>query len=479
MMKNLIKKLLIFVVIVACCSTAKAGTKTFIHQVDQLFSGAQSPDDARIAAIAKAKREIIEKAGTYLESLTVVKNNQLIKNDIISIANGILETKVLSQQNYTQSNMFGIRLTLEVTVDTNIVKQRIDSLLKNEYALEELKKLRSREKDLLKKIEELERKNNDIHKNGTKIKEKTNLKHDFKTTSKKIEAEWFLIAGMWREDEGLYDKAMAYYDKAIEYDPNSILAYNNKGWILFQQGNFEDAISNFSKAIEIDKNYVAAYSNRGEAFNAIGLYTLAISDHNNAITLGRGKYAQSYNGRGNTYYKLGNFNEALLDYSQAITIKPKWSLLYLNRGSVYFMLEQYQKAINDFNKVIYLNPYEIRAYVELGNVYYAINNYGKSFEMYTYSINSGINNAQIYRKRGDIYNEYIGDKDKALMDYTKAISLDPEYYPTYFGRGLLNIELQNFKLARDDLLYYYKMAPAEEDKNVVKRLLERLGVSVD
>jgi hypothetical protein len=41
--------------------------------VRQTFGGGQSPDDARIAAVAKAKREALEKAGTYIEHLTVVK----------------------------------------------------------------------------------------------------------------------------------------------------------------------------------------------------------------------------------------------------------------------------------------------------------------------------------------------------------------------------------------------------------------------
>ena len=48
--------------------------QTITHTVKQPFGGNQSPDDARIAAVAKAKREALEMVGTYIESLTVVKN---------------------------------------------------------------------------------------------------------------------------------------------------------------------------------------------------------------------------------------------------------------------------------------------------------------------------------------------------------------------------------------------------------------------
>jgi tetratricopeptide (TPR) repeat protein len=47
--------------------------ETITRTVWQPFGGSQSPDNARVAATAKAKRDALEQAGTYIESLTVVK----------------------------------------------------------------------------------------------------------------------------------------------------------------------------------------------------------------------------------------------------------------------------------------------------------------------------------------------------------------------------------------------------------------------
>jgi hypothetical protein len=52
--------------------------------VRQPFGGSQSPDDARVAATAKAKREALEIAGTYIESLTVVKDH-VVEKDVKSL----------------------------------------------------------------------------------------------------------------------------------------------------------------------------------------------------------------------------------------------------------------------------------------------------------------------------------------------------------------------------------------------------------
>jgi hypothetical protein len=82
--------------------------QTVTHTVKQSFGGSQSPDDARISAVAKAKREALEMAGTYIESLTVVKNSQVDKDEILALAAGVLKAEVVSQKNYASDDAFGI-----------------------------------------------------------------------------------------------------------------------------------------------------------------------------------------------------------------------------------------------------------------------------------------------------------------------------------------------------------------------------------
>ncbi len=74
--------------------------QTITHTVKQVFGGSQSPDDAKIVAVAKAKREALELAGTYIESTTIVRNSSVAKDEIIALSAGILEAEVISQKNF-------------------------------------------------------------------------------------------------------------------------------------------------------------------------------------------------------------------------------------------------------------------------------------------------------------------------------------------------------------------------------------------
>jgi len=146
----------------ACPLTAQAKIETFTKVVSQPFGGSQSPDDARFAAIAKAKREILEEAGTYMESLTVVRNFAVEKDEILALAAGVLKTEIVSQKNYTTGDAFGITIVAKVVVDTNILEERIKKLLQDRTLLEKYRKIQQREKELLTKIAKLQKRDRNI-----------------------------------------------------------------------------------------------------------------------------------------------------------------------------------------------------------------------------------------------------------------------------------------------------------------------------
>jgi hypothetical protein len=166
-------------------STASfAEIKTYEYTVKQPFGGSQAPDDARIAAVAKAKREVLELAGTYLESLTVVQDSMVKKDEILALAAGVLKAEIVSQENYHTEDAFGIIVIAKVDVDTSILEKRIERLLKDQEKLVLYEKLVKREKDLLKKIYALENMNRQLMRDWDEDpKKKEKLKRDFKQTT--------------------------------------------------------------------------------------------------------------------------------------------------------------------------------------------------------------------------------------------------------------------------------------------------------
>jgi hypothetical protein len=162
---------------------AHARIKTYTYTIKQPFGGSQSPDDARIAGIAKAKREILEMAGTYLETLTLVKQGRLDKDDIIALAAGVLKVEVVSQKNYASGDAFGIEIKVKADVDTSVLEKRVKQLLDDRKWFEKYKESTRREKELLAKVKRLEEE--EVKKGGIIIPE----------TAKETPMEAKVIAG--------------------------------------------------------------------------------------------------------------------------------------------------------------------------------------------------------------------------------------------------------------------------------------------
>lgn len=145
-------KQLIFIVLTFFCLLpipAFAEIKTVTHTILQPFGGSQSPDDARIAGIHKAKREALEQFGTYIESTTVVKNAQVDSDEILALTAGVTKAEVIKQTNYTDGDAFGIEILVKVELDTALIEKSLKMMLADRNHLKDLKDARERENELL------------------------------------------------------------------------------------------------------------------------------------------------------------------------------------------------------------------------------------------------------------------------------------------------------------------------------------------
>ena len=381
----------------------------------QPFGGSQSPDDARIAAIAKAKREALERAGIYVESLLVVKNAIVEKDEILALTAGVLQAEVVSQKSYLTGDAFGIEVIVKVVVDTAVLEERVKKLLQDRPHLKQLQEAQKREKDLLQKLAKLEEENQSLTKQGQSTKK---LEKPFRDVSQGLTAVgWFYKASSLWDGEKITDPM-----KAIEY---------------------------LNNAINLEKDYAEAYGNRGIAYGDLGQYQRAIEDHNQAIRL-KPDDALAYNNRGIAYAKLGQHQRAIEDYNQAIRLKPDDALAYISRGAAYGDLGQYQRAIEDYNESIRLKPDYAMAYYNRGYAYSVLGQYQRAIEDYNQAIRLKPDYALAYHNRGLSYYD-LGEYRRAIEDNNQAIRLKPDYAEAYNNRGLIYILLGNQNLGCLDL----------------------------
>ena len=147
----------------------------------------------------------------------------------------------------------------------------------------------------------------------------------------------------------------------------------NQGVYLQQQGQHEEAIAEYDEAIQLNPQYVDAYTNRGIAHQNLGQYERAIQDYDEAIRLNP-KDTLAYNNRGSVYHTLGQLQRAIQDYDEAIRLDPQLAGAYGNRGVAHSSLGQYEQAIKDYDDAIRLEPQLAGTYANRGLAYTLVGN---------------------------------------------------------------------------------------------------------
>ena len=319
--RDVVFVILVWLILLALPAGGAAETKVFDHTVDQAFSGSQSPDDAYMAAMTKAKFEVLELAGTYLESLTVVENAILSQDEVTALAGGVLTTEVVKKENYANDQTFGIILTTRIEVDTGVLHQRMDKLLQDRSLLRKYNEIREREQELLEKIRQLEAMNS----SQTERKaQPTRFDDEF------TELSAALTASQWLE----------------------------KAYALWTHGRFSDppaAIENLNQAIALDDDNARTFNSRAVAYLNLGKINDAEEDLNKALTLDA-DYADAYNNLGSLRYRKGDYEAAISAYNMAIDRQPDLAEAILNRGLASRKLFRFEESLEDFRRAMDLEP---------------------------------------------------------------------------------------------------------------------------
>ncbi len=298
-----------------------AATKIFNHTVDQSFSGSQSPDDAYMAAITRAKFEVLELAGTYLESLTVVENFILTKDEVTALAGGVLTTEVLKKENYATDKTFGILLSTRIEVNTDILKMRMDKLLNDHTLLHKYNEIHDREKELLEKIKQLEQAARNL---PDTVPRPDNLSNNFSSISAALTATQWLEKAIALWSNGQFSdpsSAVDYLSQAIARDGENPRTFNNRAVAYLNMSKLPEAENDLITALQQNPNYADAHINMGSLHYRRGDYQKAIASYTLALE-NQPEYFEAILNRGMASRKLFNFEDAFEDFRRAMLIAP-------------------------------------------------------------------------------------------------------------------------------------------------------------
>jgi tetratricopeptide (TPR) repeat protein len=291
-----------------------------------------------------------------------------------------------------------------------------------------------------------------------------------------------------------YQGAVETFDRAVESDRNSLEAYYGRGEAYYQLQDFNQAIQDFNQVLEINPQDAQAYLYRGYALAELGKYEEAIEDYNKSIDLNPDN-ANAYHHRGIAYQNTEKIDKALIDYTVAINLNPNNAQVYIDRANLYYNLADVEQEIADYTQAINIQPDSAKAFELRGEAYETKNqdqkaikdfaaaaslylqqqetaefqrifkaiakkyetedlspppqNYNQQLIDYTLAISQNPQDAQAYKNRGIVHKD-LGESEKAIADLTRAISFAPEDFQTYNNRGIVYQNLAKYDDAIDD-----------------------------
>merc|ERR1719507_1276197 len=244
-----------------------------------------------------------------------------------------------------------------------------------------------------------------------------------------------------------FTKAITHYEKAIEMDPTEITFRSNLAAVHFEKKDYEECVKVCEKAIEIGRENRAdfkliakAYNRAGNAYKKIGNLQAAKTAFEKALTEHRTpdyrlnlseieaaikkqeeeayinpELADAEKLKGNECFKSGDWANAVKFYTEALKRNPKDAKIFSNRAACYTKLNAFDLTIKDCDSSIALDPTFVKAYLRKANVLKAMGQSQKAMEVYTKALELDPNSDEAKN----------GYKDCAVRQYSNRSS-DPE-----------------------------------------------------
>jgi hypothetical protein len=132
-------------------SPALAGTRAFTASETLVMGEQDSKADMRRLCLARAKRDILERAGVFLESSTTVKNLALDKDELNLFSAAFIPFETVDVSFTPQGDTLAVSCEVKAAVDPEEVKTQVLKARENEAVMKVIKKLQT-EIDTLRRV---------------------------------------------------------------------------------------------------------------------------------------------------------------------------------------------------------------------------------------------------------------------------------------------------------------------------------------
>ncbi|MBI2950498.1 tetratricopeptide repeat protein, partial [bacterium] len=252
--------------------------------------------DAKRLALLDAKRLAMEQVGTYVESISEVRDMRLTRDEIHAYTAGIVEVKDAKTRAELDKDGQSTIIYADVVceVDSEVLARQMENLRRNESASRELNALRAENERLRALVEEQSHALAQVRTQA----EQERLAGQRQETLKNIDVNelltqaWVALAGpespvMTVGSSSLSGREEARHliTRALTIDPRSAEARTSMGGVLQEEGDFDGAINEYRQALRIKPDLVEAHIGLGNTLGVKGDFDGAIGEFHQAIRI--------------------------------------------------------------------------------------------------------------------------------------------------------------------------------------------------
>ncbi|MCH2199599.1 MAG: tetratricopeptide repeat protein [Flavobacteriales bacterium] len=248
----------------------------------------------------------------------------------------------------------------------------------------------------------------------------------------------FFARGEYHYGRTDFELAVVDYQACVDLSPENTDCLLKLGEMQIHLQNYPKALEEINKALTVNEFLPFGYYMKGRIYKETGDTTLAASSYQTAIEVDP-EYYDAYIEIG-LLYASAKSDLAIEYYRTATEIKPqsieaKYNLAYYLQSSGDRDANRYTQAFKQYKEILEIDPEFVPAYYNQGYIHLEyFQHYDSAITFFDQAADIYPAYYQAYYNRGLCY-ESLGNKQEALADYNRALSMQPDYTPAALAKG--------------------------------------------
>jgi tetratricopeptide (TPR) repeat protein len=278
-----------------------------------------------------------------------------------------------------------------------------------------------------------------------------------------------LFVAAWRQSR-MYTDMETLWRATIARNPDSWMAQNDLGAVLYEKGQVDEAMVLFRRALAIRPDYAEAQNNLGSALVKKGQVQEGIRRFRRAVAL-RPDFAEAYRNLGNTLLTAGQADEAILECRKAAFLQPEFPQVHYTLASALVAKGETAQAIVEYQKALALQPDDALVHYNLG---IALRQNGQWDQAILEFQKAAALRPGFAEAENNLGNSLLQQRrmEEAAAHLRKALAVHPGYAPALYNLG--NALLQQGRMD-EAVLEFQKLLAVQPDSLEGRRSLANIA----